>query len=220
MFLIVRLYLYISIFAFFINMIFTNNQKQTTSKTIYNNQVTRVASVRPRYFQSSIPAEIVPPPTQVGPSTKSMKWGEPTWFLFHTLAEKIKPNEFEFYKLELFEIIKTICNTLPCPDCANHATEYMSKVNFKNIRTKTDLQIMLWTFHNEVNQRKGFGIFPMDDLSPKYSKSITRNIIQHFIHHHEDKHASFRMIADDFHRKRISAGLRTWFLKNIDIFEE
>jgi len=79
---------------------------------------------------------------------------------------------------------------------------------------------MLWTFHNEVNQRKGFPLFPYESLGEKYSKAITRNIIQEFIRIHDDKHASFRMIADDFYRKKITANLKTWFIANIQIFDE
>jgi hypothetical protein len=161
-----------------------------------------------------------PPPTPAVPAKKPMKWGEPTWFLFHTIAEKIKAEYFNEYKNEIFEIIKTICNTLPCPTCANHATEYMKKIYFQNIRSKEDLQAMLWAFHNEVNTRKGFALFPFENVNTKYSTANTRNIIQHFIQHHQDKHASFRMIADDLTRKRVCANLRLWFIRHMHIFDE
>jgi len=167
------------------------------------------------------PPEPAPPePVPEAPKAKSMKWGEPTWNFFHTVAEKIKPELFDQYKTELFEIIKTVCKSLPCPDCARHASEYMEKINFYNIRTKTELQRMLWIFHNEVNQRKGFPLFPYESLGEKYSRAVTRNIIQEFLRHHEDKHPSFRMIADDFYRKKITSMMKTWFISNIHIFEE
>ena len=35
---------------------------------------------------------------QVKPEEKKMKWGEPTWFLFHTLAHKIKEDNFSQIK--------------------------------------------------------------------------------------------------------------------------
>ena len=204
-------------------MIFTNNKKQNI--TTNTNRRLNYGYVHPKIGSLSYPKSTAmvptpPPPTPEDPAKKPMKWGEPTWFLFHTLAEKIKQEYFNEYKHELFEIIKTICNTLPCPNCANHATEYMKKIYFQNIRYKEDLQRMLWAFHNEVNTRKGFAIFPFEDVSTKYSTANTRNIIHHFIRHHKDKHASLRMIADDFHRSRVSNNLQSWFMQHIDIFDD
>ena len=222
-----RYYVYISIGAFIVYMIFTNPRKNTPLNPQPTEFPRSFASRRPMV---SLVQNIPEPPvsgtkavsttTEGEPKKKTMKWGEPTWFLFHTLAEKIKPEYFAQYKNELVEIIKTICNSLPCPTCAKHATEYMAKINFATIRTKADLQVLLWSFHNEVNQRKGFPIFPYESVQAKYSKAITRNIIQEFMSHHEDKHASFRMIADDYFRKKVVSNLKTWFLKNIEIFEK
>ena len=216
-----KIYVYISVVAFVIHMIFTHPRKHAS----YNQPTIISAPIRTNRFvgiQYPLTREISapPPPVPEPPKPKSMKWGEPTWYFFHTIAEKIKPEFFDQNKSEIFEIIKTVCGSLPCPDCARHASEYMSKINFAAIRTKTDLQRMLWIFHNEVNQRKGFALFPYESLGEKYSKAITRNIIQEFIRNHEDKHASFRMIADDFYRKKITSFLRNWFISNIRIFEE
>ena len=61
-------------------------------------------------------------------------WSHPTWNLFHTLAEKIKPEHFPQVKKRLFWTVGNICYTLPCPECRKHATEFNKKVNYKNIR--------------------------------------------------------------------------------------
>ena len=213
----VKLYVYISVVSFVIYMIFTNPRKHTN----YNPSSSNVFTVRrvPPAL-SPHPPPPPPPPAPEPPKSKSMKWGEPTWYFLHTIAEKIKEEYFDQTKTELFEIVRTVCRTLPCPDCARHASEYMDKINFYNIRTKTDLQRMLWIFHNEVNQRKGFPMFPYESLGEKYSRAITRNIIQEFIRVHEDKHASFRMIADDFYRRKITASFKTWFITHIGEFDE
>jgi hypothetical protein len=206
-------------------MIFTTKTKQhvSQSKPIQQVQTNTFSSrwtTRPNVRKDVPASSPAPPPTPVAPAKKPMKWGEPTWFLFHTIAEKIKPEHFNEYKNELFEIIKTICYTLPCPDCAKHATEYINKVHFQNIRSKEDLQLLLWSFHNEVNKRKGFALFPFENVNTKYSTANTRNIIQHFIYHHQDKHASFRMIADDLNRARVTNNIRNWFIRHIHFFEE
>jgi hypothetical protein len=149
---------------------------------------------------------------------KKMKWGEPTWFLFHTMAEKIKDENFGALRLNILNTISLICNNLPCPDCSNHATEYLKKLNLNSIQTKQDLKLMLFQFHNVVNQRKSFPLFSVDNLDAKYSNAITVNIIQNFMHFFQDKHYSIRMIANDMHRKRVAELLKTWFNENIQYF--
>jgi hypothetical protein len=150
---------------------------------------------------------------------KKMKWGEPTWFLFHTMAHKIKEEHFNDMKLDILTIITTICNNLPCPNCANHATEYMKRVNYNSIKTKQELKNLFFQFHNEVNLRKGFPLFPFEQLDEKYSKALTKNIIQHFMIFFQDKHKSIHMIANDMHRARLSQNLKQWFNENIQYFD-
>ena len=161
----------------------------------------------------------ITPSNSDAPKKKSMKWGEPTWFMFHTLAEKVKPEYFQEIRMDLLNIIYTICTNLPCPDCARHATSYLNSINFHAIRAKDDLRLMLHAFHNSVNKRKGFPDFPLDQLTPKYSVANTVNIIHYFMPFFEDKHASIRMIADDMHRARIALQLKAWFNKNIGCFD-
>jgi len=150
---------------------------------------------------------------------KKMKWGEPTWFLFHTMAHKVKDEHFDDMKLGILTIITSICNNLPCPNCANHASEYMRRVNYNSIRTKQDLKNLFFQFHNEVNLKKGFPLFPIEQLDEKYSKAVTKNIIQHFMIFFQDKHKSIHMIANDIHRARLSQNFKQWFNENIQNFD-
>jgi len=152
------------------------------------------------------------------PQQKKMKWGEPTWFLFHTLAEKVKEEYFHTIRYELLNTIVIICKNLPCPDCANHATEYMKKVDFNSIRTKQDLKLMLFQFHNVVNQKKQFPLFSINELDSKYSNAHLVNIIQTFMFYFQDKSHSIRMIANDIYRSRIADQLKIWFNNNIQYF--
>ena len=149
---------------------------------------------------------------------KKMKWGEPTWFLFHSLAQKVKEEHFNAVKSELINTIYVICKNLPCPMCATHATQYMNSVNFSTIQTKKDLIDLLWRFHNEVNTKKNVPIFPYDQLEEKYSRANLVNIIQLFMFHFKDKHASLRMIADDMFRQKIAVKMQEWFRQNLQYF--
>jgi hypothetical protein len=153
------------------------------------------------------------------PSKKKMKWGEPVWFFFHTIAEKVKPESFATVRKELLQLITSICRNLPCPTCSQHASTYLANTNLNTIKTKEQLIEFFYTFHNEVNQRKGFAQFPRELLREKYSKANTMNIINHFLVNLLDKSYSIRMIADDFNRKRLVGEIKKWLSNNQQHFQ-
>jgi len=153
------------------------------------------------------------------PGTKKMKWGEPIWFFFHTIAEKVKSDSFPIIRMELFQMITSICRNLPCPICSQHAVTYLANTNINIIKTKEHLIDFFYTFHNEVNKRKGFAQFPRENLRDKYSKANTLNIINYFLIHLLDKSYSIRMIADDFHRKRLVEDIKKWLGSNLHHFQ-
>ena len=150
---------------------------------------------------------------------KTMKWGAPTWFLLHTLAEKVKEDQFPRIRKELLDVILKICNNLPCPDCANHATQYLNGINFNTITSKSILKDMLYNFHNTINKKKGFAHFNYQELSEKYSKANTVNIIQNFMQFYEQKSYGMRIGATNFHRSNVTADLKQWFFNNIQCFD-
>jgi hypothetical protein len=166
--------------------------------------------------QSEIKPQVVSTPKN---DPKKIKWGAPTWYLFHTLAHKVKDHSFSLIKNDLINNIISICNNLPCPKCATHASEYMSKINPNAIRTKDDFKNMLFKFHNDVNTRTGALPFSYDELDDKYSNAITSNIIQTFFIFFQDKSFNVSAIANTMHRTRIIEMLKKWFFQNIHYFD-
>lgn len=148
-----------------------------------------------------------------------MTWGEPIWFLFHTLAEKVKKESFPVIREELLQNIYTICSYLPCPSCANHATEYLNTINFNTIRSKDDFILMIFAFHNEVNSRKGFDAFDISELSKKYSAAVTINIIRNFMNTFEKRSKSNRMISTEYHKRNYIIRFKQWMNSNINHFD-
>lgn len=145
-----------------------------------------------------------------------IKWGAPTWYLFHTLAEKVKEESFSQIRKELLDIIFTICINLPCPDCANHATRFMQGVNFDTILTKDDLKDLLFRFHNSVNSRKGFPIFNKSDLDAMYSKANTGNIVHHFYAHFQS--TRLKVTTNSFYRASSLTNIKSWLNKMIPVY--
>jgi len=206
-------------------MMFSNARatpNQSTQQMHTNRWINVFAASRlPRSNQSIPPANPVQTITEVPtePTKKKMKWGEPVWLFFHTIAEKVHPESFPQIRLELLKLINNICRNLPCPMCSQHAASYLDKTNMNTIQTKEQLIEFFYTFHNEVNKRKGFQQFPRELLRDKYSTANTVNIITHFLVHFLDKSYSIRMIADDFHRKRLVGELKIWLRSNIQHFQ-
>jgi hypothetical protein len=96
-------------------------------------------------------------------------WGNNIWYLFHSLAHKIREDRFEFHKKDIFFVIKTICNTLPCPDCSRDATNMLNKIDFNVIKTKNDLKMFLFSFHNAINIKLKKPLFNYENLDNKYN---------------------------------------------------
>lgn len=143
-------------------------------------------------------------------------WGPAVWNLFHTLAEKIKEDSYHKIGGELFQFIRRICANLPCPDCAQHATQFMNRVNFRQIRTKTDFKNMLWFFHNAVNKRKNKPIYPLRDLDI-YADYNLVSVFNQFVASFQTK-GNMKLLADSFQRKIITNDLRKWLMDNIHAF--
>jgi hypothetical protein len=87
----------------------------------------------------------------IRPDSRSY-WGNPTWTLFHTIAEKINNSYYINNYMIVWNFIKDICNNLPCPFCKNHAVKYIKLVNINDIKTKEGLKKALFEFHNYVNR--------------------------------------------------------------------
>lgn len=180
-----------------------------------------IMAVQPRRMTFNTPnQQLIPEQIAVAtpPTIPKVKWGEPTWFLLHTLSVKVKDSEFSRIRQDLLNRIYAICTNLPCPTCAEHAKSYLDGINFNAIQTKEDLKRMLHAFHNTVNERKGYPIFPYDEVDAKYSLAITNNIIINFMKHYSDRNHNIKLVAGDMMRFQLCDVLKKWFNSNIRAF--
>jgi len=83
----------------------------------------------------------------------SKRWGEPTWYFFHTFIEKITENFYSKNNEKIIEIYKIICNNLPCPICKEHANNYIKKHKIDRMVTRELMKMFLFNFHNDVNKK-------------------------------------------------------------------
>ena len=202
---------------FFSSQTIANTNSQIIGRTFYM-PMKQVISSQPVSPILEQPIQSIQSPIENLP--KKVKWGEPTWFLLHTLSVKVKESEFKNIRVESLNRIYAICINLPCPDCANHAKNYLDGINFNTIQTKEDLKMLLYTFHNSVNKKKGYPMFPYEQLDEKYSLAITNNIIRNFMVHFSDRNRSLKLLVGDLQRAQICAFLKNWFNENIIYFDK
>ena len=145
------------------------------------------------------------------------RWGPPIWTFFHTLAEKVNEDQFPLVFPPLFDFIKRICRVLPCPDCSQHATTFLSKVNPAGVRTKNDFRNIMCIFHNVVNRRKNKPTFDPNNLASTYGNIGPIIAYNGFVAAFQTK-GNMKLLADTFQRKLVLADFRKWFLTNIRFF--
>ena len=71
-------------------------------------------------------------------------WGPATWTLFHVLAEKVNEHIYPRIAGQLFDVIKRICTALPCPECAQDATQFLAKVKLHELKSKNDFKNLIY----------------------------------------------------------------------------
>ena len=145
-------------------------------------------------------------------------WGPAIWKFFHTIACKIKEDQYPKVKLPLFIFIRRICRLLPCPDCANHATAFLSKIDNSKINSKNELINFLFLFHNSVNNRKKKDIFKIENLN-QYTNNNLSATYNYFVGIFSNAtKGNMGTISDNFHRKLITNDLKTWIINNASSF--
>ena len=128
-------------------------------------------------------------------------WGNACWYLFHTLAFKLKEERMDLVP-HILSKIRYICANLPCPDCSEHAIETMKTLRDNMVRDKEALVQVLHQFHNVVNKRTGEPYFTREQHDEKYSKAKTDAIVINFIRVMQSRFpTNERGIVNDLQRK-------------------
>lgn len=145
------------------------------------------------------------------------EWGNATWFLFHTLAYKLK-REHEAHANEVFDIFRQICDNLPCPKCRQHATQIMSKR--RRVHGKEDLERFMWKFHNTVNISLKRREMTYEEYERKFTMANTQRIINHFVRTMRKNMRIPNMMLDSFRRQTCVARFIEYMERNRHRFND
>ncbi len=146
-------------------------------------------------------------------------WGKYTWYLFHTMVEKIKEEYFEEEKNNLIGQIKNISANLPCPDCSEHASKLLNSYkNYHLIKSKENLINFIFEFHSIVNQKLEKDEFKKEDLK-QYKETDLRKIVVLWNSNFKTVGVNTRMLTDTMRRNRIKNQFMQYIQNNIRKFE-
>jgi hypothetical protein len=145
-----------------------------------------------------------------------IRWGKSTWDLFHTLAEKIDADYYMKNRWQILDMIKKICFYLPCPDCAGHATRFLSKVKVESIPNKNQFRAMLFYFHNSVNARVGKQQFKFKHLDVYKNFNLGIALNNFIIYFAKRYNSTLRagITSTEIDRKKIAHSVTIWFKTN------
>ena len=146
-------------------------------------------------------------------------WGPPCWSIMHILATRIKEEDFENKKESLWFIINQICNNLPCPECRQHAVSLMRQTKKENVlKSKDNLEIFLFDFHNLVNKKKGLRLFTKEEYNLKYKKANIREVVINFINIFNASSRNNNLMMESFHRQNFIQKFIVWINGNKESF--
>ena len=128
-------------------------------------------------------------------------WGNISWILMHSLAQKVTENNFINCKQILIKIIFDICSNLPCPDCREHAIKLLKTSNINKITNKNQLIWFLCEFHNIVNKKLKKPTKNIEEVEKQYSKAILNTIVVTFFKIYNNVIYNEKMLTDSFRRK-------------------
>jgi hypothetical protein len=150
-----------------------------------------------------------------------INWGPNTWILFHTMAEKIKNDNFDCYFPLIWKHINKLCQTLPCPQCSEHATLYLRNFKMGQIKNKTTFKLFIYQFHNEVNNNINKTVEPIEILKI-YKTHKIEDVFNNFIisWNEVSQQTNVNLMAHSFIRKKALNDFHKWFYYNINIFDK
>ena len=145
------------------------------------------------------------------------QWGNATWYLFHTLSEKLRP-EYSSFSKELWNKFHIICDNLPCPNCREHAMQTMRSANTNAINTREDLIRFIWEFHNIVNASLNKPSFSKEECDNLYKRANTQRMIINFREIMKINHRIEKAMMGSFRRHRAVDELLTFIKNNYEKF--
>jgi hypothetical protein len=143
-------------------------------------------------------------------------WGAAVWTSFHTLIEQLNEEAFIFVAPQMYSQFVKICRLLPCPECAQDATQFLAKINSSHIKSKIDFRNTFYLFHNWVNAKKRKPLFNYSNIQI-YGKYNIIVVFNKFLSVYHTK-GNMKMLTESFQRNLTVNSFKGWFTSVISAF--
>lgn len=107
------------------------------------------------------------------PAPKS-EWGPRGWAWIHVEAINFPARPAGADRRAMFARFWAFVQTLPCPECQKHATDYTRDYP-PDFSCSAGFQTWAWRFHNAVNRRLGKPLMQAEDYRRSYSEEISQS---------------------------------------------
>ena len=144
-------------------------------------------------------------------------WGNATWFMMHTLAQKLRP-EHAYIVPALLMQFENVCRNLPCPDCAEHAGRMFATANIRAVVDKDTLIQFLYELHDAVNRRLGKACPSMNECQELYTRANTVAILNHFFNVMKAIKSQDRAMIYGFRRQQCMKTFAEFMDANLQLF--
>lgn len=146
---------------------------------------------------------------------KKSVWGPHIWTLLHCFTMRISDEYFIEERTNILKYISLICDNLPCPNCALHATQYLRKCNFNHIKSKESLINVIFNLHNDVNKRTKKTDFKKEELNASYDKYNFQKVIINYINMSYRINYGEKMMLYTYKRREFLKAMLEYFKINI-----
>lgn len=144
-------------------------------------------------------------------------WGPAIWTFMHVFVRKLRPEMYPQAGYFIFNILVRICANLPCPTCTMHAMQFWRQVRFGGIRSKKDLEHIVFLFHNIVNERKKKPAYDETLIADVYNGKKLSEVFASFAAVYAVRGDS-RFMADSLQRSLIIKDIVRFVRSNVSIF--
>tara|TARA_B100000029_G_C17471935_1_gene922291 strand:+ start:260 stop:709 length:450 start_codon:yes stop_codon:yes gene_type:complete len=145
-------------------------------------------------------------------------WGPPTWLFLHCFAEHINKDFFIQNRGHCLNIIRQICNQIPCNYCKQNALNFIKYNRLENIKTKEDMKNYLFKFHNHANVASNSKNVAIDVLK-KYKHINFFNSALFFYNRFNTRSVTTKLFMNQFTRKNTLISIMNWIKHNKRGFE-
>lgn len=145
-------------------------------------------------------------------------WGPVIWKFIHHMVNGLKEERTELIR-PILNIIRNICRNLPCPECSDHATVLLNRLNLNYIKTKRDLVRCMYEFHNKINVRLKKHEITLEEHDNQYQNVNIQRAFIEWKHIMKMRMNGNRMLMHSMFKNNLISDVTTFFNTNASAFK-